>query len=203
MSANAPILPFDDLDPAALLITHVRGPVTRQVREVVLKEGGASAWQTLLDQVSPECRAVFSEDIGMFEWIEARLSAELSLAYLSQGDPAFTERRSEAAAQEVLTRLNRWVLRMLSTTFLVNAFPKLFGLYYRGGKVIVDAVGDSHALISLWADGFYPAWYSQGLPAVLRTGLKAAGASQVTVSYSPPQGEGVAAYRHQYEVHWK
>ena len=192
-----------DLDPAALRITHVRGPVTRQVRDAVLMEGGESAWRALLDQVSPECRAVFSQDIGLYEWIEARHSAELSLAYLSQGDPAFTERRSEAAVQEVLTRLNRWVLRMLSTTFLVNAFPKLFGLYYRGGKVIVDSVGDSSALISLWAEGLYPAWYSQGLPAVLRTGLEAAGAKSVSVNHAPPMGEGLLALRHQYEVHWK
>ena len=67
----------------------------------------------------------------------------------------------------------------------------------------MEAVGDSHALISLWAEGFYPAWYSRGPPAVLRTGLEAAGAKQVTVSHIPPEGEGFLAFRHQYEVHWK
>ena len=58
--------PFDSQDPEAFRITHFRGPMTRQVREAVLAEGGDAAWKALLERVSPECRAQFGRDLGSF-----------------------------------------------------------------------------------------------------------------------------------------
>lgn len=193
----------EGLDPALLRITQVRGPMTRQVREAVLREGGESAWNTLLEQVSPECRAAFSSEIGLYQWVESNHSVELSLAYLAQGHSRFTRERSEEAAREMLTTLNRWLLRMLSPVFVVNALPRLFGFYYRGGKATVDALEEGFALCSLWADGMYPEWFEEGIPASFKAGLEATGAREVTVVHRPPQGRGLQAFRHQYEVRWK
>ena len=83
-----------------LRITELRGPMTRQVRHEVLRQGGEKAWQALLATVSPACRECFSRPIGLYEWIPAQMSNELSLAYLAHGDADFIRRRSVDAARE-------------------------------------------------------------------------------------------------------
>ena len=112
-------------------------------------------------------------------------------------------KRGEDAAQEMLTGPHQWLLRVVSPAFLVNAFPRLFSFYYRGGRLEVEMVDDGHARSVLWAEGMYAEWYAHGLPTWVLTALKVAGASDPTVEYLPPAGEGALAFKHQYEIRWR
>ena len=67
--------------PVGHRITHLRGPMTRQVRAWALSEGGEALWARVLEGVSEPCRARFEQAPGPFEWVDADLSAELSLAW--------------------------------------------------------------------------------------------------------------------------
>lgn len=195
--------PVPDLRLEALRITELRGPMTRQVRNEVLRSGGEEAWTALLASVSPPCRTLFSRPIGLYEWIPAHLSQELSLAYNAQGDQDFIRRRSVDAAREQITVLNRWMLRMMTPTFFLENVPRIYAFYYRGGQVTVDRFREGEAELSLWAIGFYKGWYERGLTAWLEFALGLTGAVGVRVVYAAPAGEGLEAHRHRYLIRWE
>ena len=187
----------------SVVITELRGPMTHQVRDAVLREGGEETWKALLVKLSESCRQTFSKPIGLYEWIPAEHSKELSEAYMATADPAYTYRRGIDSAREQLTVVNRWLLKLMSPGFLLQNMPRLFAFYYRGGLVVVDRLEPGSARVSLWADAFYPIWYERGLPGWLMGALELTGAKGVTIEYIPPDGEGLFAFRHAYEILWR
>lgn len=197
------VAPPPGLTRESVVITELRGPMTRQVRDAVMKMGGAPAWEALLAKVSEPCRLTFSKPIGLYEWIPAEHSKELSLAFLAMADPDYTYQRGVASAQEHLTVVNRWILRLISPGFLLQNMPRIFAFNYRGGQVVVDRIGPGLAQVSLWAEGFYPLWYERGLPGWLMGALDLAGAKEVVIDHVPPAGEGLLAFRHGYEIRWR
>lgn len=203
MAVQESIAPPRGLTRESVVIKELRGPMTRQVRETLLREGGEAAWEALLAQVSEPCRETFSRPIGLYEWIPAAHSGELSLAYLATADADFTYRRGLDSAREQLTVLNRWILRLMSPAFLIQNLPRFFAFYYHGGQVVVDHLGTDSAQVSLWADAFYQDWFEHGLRGWLEGAVGLTGAKGVTVRYLPPSGDGLQAFRHGYEIGWK
>ena len=199
----ASVAPPEGLTRESLVVRELRGPMTRQVREAVLRERGEAGWTSLLATLSEPARATFSKPIGLYEWIPAAHSKELSLAFMATVDANYTRRRGAESARELLTVLNRWLLRLMSPAFLLQNLPRMFAFYYRGGQVVVDQLEPGSARVSLWADAFYPAWYELGLTGWLEASLALTGAKEVAVAYAPPQGEGLHAFRHGYEIRWK
>lgn len=187
----------------SVVITETRGPMTHQVRDAVLRAGGEAAWAALLGKVSGPCRATFSKPIGPYEWIPAAHSKELSLAFMEGADPSFSLQRGRDTAKELLTVMNRWMLRLMSPVFFLQNAPRMFSFYYRGGRLAVDRLEPGHARLSLWADAFYPAWYEAAVPGWLQGALEITGAKEVSARYQAPEGEGLLAFRHGYELRWK
>ena len=187
----------------SVVISRTRGPMTHQVRDAVLKQGGEAAWEALLAHVSSPCRETFSKPIGLYEWISAEHSRELSLAFMAGADPAFSLQRGRDTAKELLTVMNRWLLRLMSPSFFLQNAPRLFSFYYEGGRLVADRIEDGHAAMSLWADAFYPAWFEGAVPGWLEEALRLTGAEEVSVKHLPPEGDGLATFRHGYEIRWK
>ncbi len=186
----------------AARITHVRGPMTQQVRKVQIEHGGEAAWNELLAQVSEPCRLVFSKPIGLFEWVDANLSAELSVAYHHRHGETWAFDRGRVSAREQLTLINQWLLKAVSPSFVLQNASRVFRFYYRGGQLVLDELGPNHARISLWAEGYYPAWYELGLPGWAQEALEMAGARNVQSSHEPPSGEGLEGCHHRYRLTW-
>ena len=197
------VAPPPGLTRESVVITELRGPMTRQVRDAVMKAGGAAAWEALLAKVSEPCRLTFSKPIGLYEWIPAEHSKELSLAFMATAGPDYTYQRGVASAKEQLTVVNRWILRLISPGFLLQNMPRIFAFNYRGGQVVIDRAGPGSASVSLWADAFYTLWYEHGLPGWLMGALALAGAKDISIRYVPPEGEGLLAFRHGYEIRWQ
>ncbi|HJW08864.1 MAG TPA: hypothetical protein VJ483_04470 [Holophagaceae bacterium] len=192
-----------ELTHADLRLTQVRGPMTRQVREAFLADGGEGAWEAFLAQVSEPCRRRFAKPIGLYEWVDADLAAELSEAAIAARGEAFIFERGALAAREQLLDLNRWLLRLMNPKLLLANTPRLIRHYYRGGHGAVDWVEDGEAQLSLWAHGYYAAWYEHALTGWLRGGLTLASAKGVEVVHDGPHGEGLEACRHRYSVRWR
>jgi hypothetical protein len=175
--------------------------MTRQVRTAVLAMGGEPMWEELLSRVSPACRERFSHPIGYFEWVESKLALELHAAWITlHGEETMAERGS-GAAREILDGPQRWILRMATPTLLVQAMPRMFGFYYQGGRLRVDALGADFAEISLWATGYFNSWFDEALPAWAHEALRMAGAVDSNVTAQPPDPE--APYRHRYVLRWR
>ncbi len=186
-----------------LRVTHVRGPVTQQIRDTVLKAKGRAAWEALLAQVSGLCREVFSKPIGVYEWVDADLAAEMSVTFLAQEGVEWARIRGQDAAREQILTVHRWLLKLASPAFLLNNTPRILSLYYRGCAGQVDRAGPGEADLSLWAHGYYPEWYSHGLVGWLQGALELTGARNPRITYQPPFGEGLEAVRHRYRVTWE
>lgn len=189
-----------ELPPEACRITHERGPMTRQVRAALLAEGGEAAWQDLLARVSPACRARFLKPIGYFEWVESELALELHEAWITQkGEEAMAQRGADAA-REILQGAQSWILRLATPSLLIQAMPRLFGFYYRGGELRTLHSEPGVAVLELQASGYFASWYRDGLPAWAMEALRLTGLKDLRVTYLPP--EPSTTHRHRYELRW-
>jgi len=192
----------DPPEQAPFQITHERGPMTRQVRNAVFAHGGAEAWEALLAVVSPACRARFAQPVGYYEWVESELALELHDAWAwRQGMDGMAE-RGQAAAREMLGGVQRWILRLASTGFVVENIPRLMRFYYQGGQMQVVKQGVGYAELAFHATGYPDSWFAAGLPAGLAEGLTLTGAAGVEVTYRPP-AQPPQDCLHRYEIHWK
>jgi hypothetical protein len=186
------------MTPDPTRITRERGPMTRQVRDAVLRAEGEAGWQALLATVSPACRERFLKPVGYFEWVESELALELHEAWrLHQGQESMGQRGRDAAL-EILGGAHRWLLKVSTPGFLVQAFPKLFAFYYQGGRVEVEALTDRSARICLWGSGYPEAWFREGVSAWAQVALEMTGA-QPSVRYEPPAD---TAQPHRYHITW-
>jgi hypothetical protein len=96
--------------------------------------------------------------------VDARHTAELSLAFLRMMPPRTTLMRGRATAHHQLTVVNRWIMRLINPHVLCANLPKIYRFYFRGGIVTLDHEEPGKATTSLWATGLYPQWYEQGVP---------------------------------------
>lgn len=192
---EAPTQPGESVSP--FLITHERGPMTRQVRNAVLAEGGEAAWSALLATVSPACRARFSRPIGYFEWVESPLALELHRARQAQLGEEFVAARGEEAAREMLSGAHAWILRIATPGMLIQALPRLLAFYYRGPEGRVLTLEGTEADLELRADGYFEAWYDAGIGTFLKVALEMAGAKGPEVDHRRIDGD-----THRYHLRW-
>ncbi len=203
------IIPAPHLEPALetvhspVRVAEVRGPNVVQIQRAVLRRGGQVAWDELLSSVSPPCRSAFAGAIGLYDWVPEPHFTELSRAYFKWSGREDVAKAGGSAAEEEFTTLHRWMLKMMTPGFLISSLPRFFSLYVRGGRVVVDEAGLGHARISLWAEGFFPEWYSQGLKAWTQRALELTGAVGVLVDYEAPAKSGPEGCRHIYRMNWK
>ncbi len=165
---------------------------------MVLAEGGQAAWEALLAEVSPACRATFAEPLSTFRWIEVPMHNELTLAHLRRVGPETIAQRGQATADMHLRQSHPWLLKLLSPETLVRQSPTLFRFNYKGGLIRVDDLNRQDGHFSVWAEGLYPEWYSIALPAYVARALELAGAGTVTFTHAPPE----AGFRHRYHLRW-
>lgn len=194
----SPGLTFEDLR-----VSHVRGPVTQQIRQAVLRAGGQPAWESLLAEVSEPCRNLFLSPIGSYEWVDADLAAEMNSAFLKLKGLDWIQLRGRAAAREQLLTVHRWLFKLASPEFLLNNTPRILGLYYRGCRGAVNHVGAGEATLNLWAHGYYPEWFSHGLVGWLQGALALSGAKDLHIHHQPPTGQGLDSVCHRYHVTWE
>jgi hypothetical protein len=184
--------------PEEARVTHIRAAVLRGLQVVAEKQGGAGAWEALLDTLPPATRDVFRGGLGSTRWIEIPHLNELVAAHEARFGAAVASERAIAAVRAQLLEAHPGVLDVLDPTGLVAQAPTLFRLNYRGGRVDVDALAPGHALLSVFADGLFPGWYTTSCPTWICGALDLAGAKDIGFTHHPP----VEGNRHRYELRW-
>jgi len=177
--------------------------MTRQVRTSVLAWGGEAAWDDLLAVVSPNCRARFSHAIGYYEWVESELAVELHQAWSQARGQDEMTLRGEDAARQILGGVQRWILRMASPTFILENAPRVFGFYYRGGRMDLVRCTPGEAELEFRATGYPGGWFEHGVPAALKVALELGGCLEVSVIHRAPESEETEPFLHRYAIHWK
>ena len=185
-------------------IRRIRGPNVGLARRWFMKRGGEAGWQNFLSTLSDRCEEAFSGPIGLYEWVDEADYTELSLAFLGYAHSHDAYRAGEVAAREQLTTINRWILRVLSPSFLISNLPRLWAFYLDGGAVHIERLEPGFAALSLYGAGCIPEFYHPGLSGWIHAALALTGADNIDFVYVPPEpgAHGIDACRHYYELSW-
>ena len=184
--------------PEEATITHIRASLLRGLHKDMLRRGG-TAWDDLVDGLSPMGREVFREMPGSFSWLETERVNELVTAHTRLVGEGGAVARIRSTAEEQLTVVHAWLLKLLSPATLIHQGPTIFKFNYRGGVVWLDDITPGQAHLSIWAIGVFPEWYTHSVPQWLNRALELSGGGDCSVIHQPPE-EG---YRHRYELRWE
>ena len=183
-------------------VTQVRGPGFTQLRATLKVALFGGRWETLMERVSPEARAILERPPELEEWIDTALLLEIHLAQKDLPHPDTRKVRGELMAEEEMRR------RHLEASGprgdprpLIRQFPAMWPEASRGGCVTLDEVAEDHALMSVWAIFPYPEYLRDVAPAWLRQALLLAGARDPRVDYLGPGAED-PYFRHRYWMGW-
>ncbi len=188
----------------AVRVRRIRGPNVGLARRWFLKRSGEPGWQAFVATLSAPCREVFAHPIGLYEWVDARHYAEVSEAFSAFARDHDPYRAGEVAAREELTTINRWILRVLSPTFLISNLPRLWAFYMDGGAVHIERLESGFARMSVYALGLVPEVLHPGLSGWIHAALSLTGTRDLRVHYTPPEpgNDGLEGCRHHFELTW-
>src|SRR5690348_8586411 len=96
-----------DPSPEDATVTHIRASLLRGLHKDMLRRGG-TAWDDLVDGLSPMGREVFRQMPGSFSWLEAERVSEIVMAHTALVGEVGAVERIRATAEEQLTVVHAW-----------------------------------------------------------------------------------------------
>lgn len=184
--------------PEEALISHLRASLFIGVKKQALHAGGPEAWRELVESLSPAAREVFSRSLRIFEWVEAPQANELMERFTARFPEGDAAGRIRATADEQLTVLHSWMLKLLSPETLIYQTPTIFKFNFRGGVVRLEHLEPGHGVISVWATGMFPGFFDHSLRFWLIRALELTGGTDIHISHEPQ----VTGWRHRYDLKW-
>lgn len=179
-------------------VTHLRAAMARMIRASMAGDIEIQTWADLIVNLDPETRALAEADLELPEWVPIEAITSWVKAFASA-----QSRRSRGAslADQLLEHAHPWIQRALDPGLAVEALPRLFHHYHKGGVVRLLEVEKEHAVMDLWAFVPYPGWHDILIPSVVTRALERCGADKVKVRILPEK-PGDPYYRHNYEIVW-
>lgn len=201
-----------------LYILEIRGPVLQHIKSHCQTVCGPEGWEGMLSELSEACRDIFRQDPSVWAWVDVRLVWELSHALIRRVGTEFLADRGRTAAEDHLTSLSAWFMRLASPIFLMMNMPHIWRFFFRGGLLTIDHLEEGVAQFSVWASNGYPEMFAITFKAWTSKALEMAGARDIAVDYQGPaktptqalaleQEESLesrwSCYRHRYSATWK
>ncbi len=191
--------PFPPLSEAEARVTHLRAAMARMVRASITTSLDVRSWAELVADLPPEARIMAEAEGELPEWvpIEAITAWIAAFARTHARVP-----RGVSIADQLLDHAHPWIQRALDPALAMEAMPRIFQHYHRGGALYLLEHGAELARLELWAFVPYPGWHDMLLPAVLHRALERCGAGRVTVRLEGRE-PGQAPFHHRYEARWE
>ncbi len=191
--------PFPPLSEAEARVTHLRAAMARMVRASITTAMDLRTWAELVGELPPEARALAEAEGELPEWVPI----EAITAWIA----AFSRTharvpRGGSIADQLLDHAHPWIQRALDPALAMEAMPRIFQHYHRGGALHLLEHGPEQARLELWAFVPYPGWHDVLLPAVLHRALERCGALDTTVRLGRRE-PGQAPFHHHYEARWR
>lgn len=191
--------PFSPLTEAEARVTHMRAAMARMVRASITTRLDVRSWADLVGELPPEARLLAEAEGELPEWvpIEAVTAWIAAFARTHARVP-----RGGSIADQLLEHAHPWIQRALDPGLALEAMPRIFQHYHRGGVLRSLEHGPGSGRLELWAFVPYPGWHDVLLPAVLHRALVRCGAGQVEVELEPREA-GQAPFHHRYAARWR
>jgi hypothetical protein len=176
----------------------MRASLLRGITIAAEARDGEGGWARLVESLPEDSRQIFQQALDSYRWIETTHVNAMAQAYEARFGRETVPDRAMIAVQEQLKVSHPGVLELLDPLGFIQQAPALFGIYYKGGRLDVDEVVPGRALISIFAAGLFPSWYTHSCPTWICGALGLAGAARAEFRHHPP-AEG---FRHRYELRW-
>lgn len=182
--------------PEQATIRRLRGNSLPMVTAAARAASGEAAWAELIQDLSPEARALVEAPPARETWVDAGLAGECMNLFGKIGNLGGIP--GTLGAETIRVR-NPEAFR--TPQAVVAALPEFWAGSIDGGVVEVETTGPQTAVVRLWAiwdvplysfDGHLPAWFTHA--------LRLSGAQDPAVRYIPPP-EG-HAFLHTYHLDW-
>ena len=179
-------------------VTHLRASMARMVRAAASAAIDLETWTRLLATMDPEARALAEADQTLPEWVpvEAVMAWVATFSKYSR-----QEARGSRLADELLDHAHPWIPRALDPALAVEAMPRIYQHYHKGGATRLEELVQGRAVLDVWAFVPFPGWHDVFIPSIFLRAMQRCGAEDVTVRILPPGG-GDPPYRHRYEMTW-
>ncbi len=129
---------------------HVKGLVLRARMDYIAKQLGVEALDRLLDEVSPQARAVLKEEIMVSSWYPLsaliEVAAALERLHGGGGDLEIFRGMGRNAAQMALQGVHQSFAKENDPGFVIKMTPLLWGQYYDSGRAEAEALGPNSAV---------------------------------------------------------
>ncbi len=179
-------------------VTHLRASMARMVRASVAGAIDLRAWTDLVATLEPEARALAEADLELPDWVPIEaITAWIGAFAKVHGQLP----RGASIADQLLEHAHPWIQRALDPALAVDALPRLFHHYHKGGVARLDEVAPGRAVMDLWAFVPYPGWHDHLMPSVLKRALERCGAEDVKIRILPREPDG-PFFHHRYEIVW-
>jgi hypothetical protein len=179
-------------------VTHLRASMARMVRASVAGAIDLQAWTMLVATLEPEARALAEADLELPDWVPIEaITAWISAFAKAHGQMP----RGASIADQLLEHAHPWIQRALDPGLAVEALPRIFQHYHKGGVARLEEMAPERAVMDLWAFVPYPGWHDILMPAVLKRSLERCGAERVKVRILA-QDPGDPFFHHRYELTW-
>jgi hypothetical protein len=129
---------------------HVKGLVLRARKDYIEKQFGSDALERILEEISPEARAVMGEEIMVSSWypLSALIEMAVTLDRLhgrGTGDLAGIR----TAALTALQGVHQSFAKEHDPGFVIRMSPLLWGQYYDSGRAEAESLGPESALVRI------------------------------------------------------
>ncbi|HJU83963.1 MAG TPA: hypothetical protein VJ600_07110 [Holophagaceae bacterium] len=179
-------------------VTHLRASMARMVRTAASTALDLQTWTELVASLDPEARALAEADQTLPDWVPV----EAVMAWVAAfGRYSAQTTRGISLADQLLDHAHPWIQRALDPSLAVEAMPRIFQHYHRGGVARLEEVVPGRALLDLWAFVPFPGWHDVFIPSIFLRALQRCGATDVGVRLLPV-AKTDPPFHHRYEMTW-
>jgi hypothetical protein len=175
-------------------VQAVRGSTVEPARRYAMQLESRPEWEAFVEALAPEQRALLERPISRRDWYDLRTYAEfidVAARTLGAGDPErFLTDAGRFVFDDGVNTLYRAFFRIASPSLVIRGSARLWGLFFRGPKLVITSHSRRSAAAALREADFC----SMSLCISIRSGMGRAlehgGAREVVVEEHRCRSEG-------------
>lgn len=175
-------------------VQAVRGSTVEPARRYAMQLQGRPEWDAFVDALAPEQRALLEQPISRKDWYDLRAYAEfidVAARTLGAGDPErFLTGAGRFVFDDGVNTLYRAFFRIASPSLVIRGSARLWGLFFRGPKLVVTSHSRRSAAAALRDADLCSRPLCVSIRGGMLRALEHGGARDVTVEHHRCRSEG-------------
>jgi hypothetical protein len=175
-------------------VQAVRGSTVEPARRYAMQLRSRPEWEAFVDALAPEQRALLEQPISRRDWYDLRAYAEfidVAARTLGGDDPErFLTDAGRFVFDDGVNTLYRAFFRIASPSLVIRGSARLWGLFFRGPKLVVTSHSRRAAAAALRDADFCSLPLCISIRGGMRRALEHGGAREVAVEQHRCRSDG-------------